>query len=70
MQNFEHEKTIHFEEKTEENRFFIYKYNEDLLINKSPENYMIMNNPIEYIDGFTIKDNKIEVTKRDEGLLR
>ncbi|WP_035669389.1 hypothetical protein [Flavobacterium sp. 83] len=56
----DYEDTMFFEEKIEENRFFIYKYNENLLINKSPENYMIMNHPIEYIDGFTIKDNKIE----------
>ncbi|UQD56859.1 hypothetical protein [Flavobacterium sp. K5-23] len=55
-----YEKTMLFEEKTEENRFFIYKYNENLLINKNSENYMIKNNPIEYIDGFIIKDNQIE----------
>lgn len=43
------EHTIFFNEITEENRFFMYKYNESFI-----------NHPIEYIDGFTIKENKIE----------
>ena len=44
------EHTIFYKEKTEENIFFIYKYN---------ENYK--SHPVEYIDGFTIKENKIEL---------
>lgn len=44
------EHTIFYKEKTEDNIFFIYKYNENF-----------KSRPVEYIDGFTIKENKIEL---------
>lgn len=43
----------------EENKFFVYKYNEKIKIDISSTNNYIKNHPIEDIDGFTIKDNKI-----------
>lgn len=43
----------------EENKFFVYKYNERIKIDIPSTNKYIKNHPIENIDGFTIKDNKI-----------
>lgn len=54
------ENRIHYDAKVEETRFFIYKYREVTKKANNSENILININPVEYIDGFTIKDNQIE----------
>ncbi len=53
------EDIIYYDVEIEETRFFIYKYKEGIKRANNSEN-IININPVEYIDGFTIKDNQIE----------
>ncbi|MFV8324688.1 hypothetical protein [Flavobacterium sp. ZS1P14] len=53
------EDIIYYDVEIEETRFFIYKYKEGIKKANNSEN-IININPVEYIDGFTIKDNQIE----------
>jgi hypothetical protein len=54
------EDILYYNVEIEETRFFIYKYKEGIKKTNNSENILINSNPVEYIDGFTIKDNHLE----------